>query len=266
MARLSIITVYKDPGSDLTTTEDSVLREFGSSRDIEYIQKEWSPEPELTESNKQIGGKLPCRHIRGRDAGVFDGMMQALGYATGEWVLFLNAADWLAEGFAGHFEEILGGAEDYGFLYFNGMTVDCQDGRSFSRQAPERLRLQDFYHFNPVLHPCLIVRRTVMEVYGYNLKLNLAADFDLVVRMVSNRVPSKHIPFVGAYVLSGGLSEKSRMRAKWQAMNSLLRQRESGRDTVSIVVSFFRFLVLHACIKVIHRLPFFRRWLHRRTP
>lgn len=266
MAQLSIITVYKDPGSDLTKTEDSVLREFGSSRDIEYIQKEWSPEPELTESNKNIDGKLPCRHIRGRDSGVFDGMLQALGYATGEWVLFLNAGDWLAEGFAKRFEEALEGTDDCAFLYFDGMTVDCLDGRTFPRQAPERLRLQDFYHRNPVLHPCLVVRRSVMEDYGYDLDLNLAADFDLVVRMVSNRVPSKHIPFVGAYVLSGGLSEKCRMRAKWQAMHSLLRSRDSSWDAVRIVVSFFRFLVLHACIKVIHRLPFFRRWLHRRTP
>lgn len=266
MAQLSIITVYKDPGSDLTKTEDSVLREFGSSREVECIQKEWGSEPELAESNKQLEGSFPCRHIRGRDAGVFDGMLQALGYATGEWVLFLNAGDWLAAGFAKRFEEALEGTDDCAFLYFDGMTVDCQDGRAFLRQAPDDLRLEHFYHRNPVLHPCLVVRRAVMEAYGYDLDLNLAADFDLVVRLVSNGVASKHIPFVGAYVLSGGLSEKCRMRAKWQALRSLLRQRKNSLEAVKIVLSFFRFLALHALIQVVHRLPFLRKCLQRGTP
>lgn len=265
MTQLSIITVFKDPGSDLTKTEDSVLREFGSSPDIEYIQKEWSPEPELTESNKDIDGKLPCRHIRGRDAGVFDGMLQALGYANGEWVLYLNAGDWLAEGFAQEFQKTLNRAKGVGYIYFNGVTVDCQDGREFPRVAPDALKLPDFLHRGPVLHPCLVVRRDVMLRYGFDLQLDLAADFDLMVRLVHDGVAGKHVSEVGAFVLSGGLSERRRVRARLQATRSLWKHTRSAIGRLQIVTAFARFLFMHTLIVgIVHRLPALRKWLHAR--
>jgi hypothetical protein len=265
MIRLSIITVYKEAGDDLFKTEESVLREFGASEAVEYIQKEWSGEEALTEESKRIGDALDCRLIRGEDSGVFDGMLQALEYATGEWVLFLNAGDWLADGFAGNLWQATEKATDCGYLYFDGVTVDCHDGREFLRSAPDSLKIADFMHQGPVLHPCLVVRRDAMLRYGFDLKLDLAADFDLMVRLVSDQVVALHVPEIGAYVVSGGLSEQRRVRARRQATSSLWRHRGNLREGCCIWGAFIRFLLLHFLITgIVYRMPALRKWLHVR--
>ncbi len=264
--QLTIITVLKAPVQGLDRTEASVSREFGDCDQVEHLLKEWTGEAGLREVTLSNGpGHLRRIRLSGQDGGVFDAMLQALERAEGEWVLFLNAGDWLGEGFAPALWEALQACPaDCGVLYFDGVTVDFQDGREFPRKAPERLRLQDFYDHVPVLHPCLVLRRSLMSAYGYNCELELAADFDLMVRLVADGVPAWHVNFTGAYMLSGGLSERRRIRARVEATRSLLRQTRSPWQKTIICIRFGRFLMLHVVIVgLVHRLPWLRSWLHR---
>jgi len=265
MTSLSIITVYKNPGDDLAVTENSVIREFGSSDAVEHVLKEWTSEAEESITGPTgSGGGMRRLKIRGMDSGVFDGMTRALKHATGEWILFLNAGDWLAEGFASKLSEALqDGSDKLDYLFFDGITVDCQDGREFQRRAPDELKLADFLFRAPVLHPGLIVRRNVMQAYSFNCNLYLAADFDLMVRLVVDKKCGRHVPFLGAYAVSGGLSEQFRLKARWQATRSLWKYASGVGERSKVIAAFTRFLVLHTLIVgIIHRLPCIRRKLH----
>ncbi|NBB78599.1 MAG: hypothetical protein GVY36_04035, partial [Verrucomicrobia bacterium] len=150
------------------------------------------------------------------------------------------------------------------YLFFDGFTVDESDGRQFPRAASDVLQLSHFYRHVPVLHPGLVVRTSVMQAYGFNRDLNLAADFDLMVRFVVDKLSGKHVRFFGVHVVSGGLSEQHRVRARWQATGSLWRHDPSLSGRLKIFISFVRFLALHSLIVgVVHRWPWLRRTLQR---
>lgn len=259
---LSIISVIKIPAEGFEETRASVVREFGSNPNVEYIVKEWSPNPGVREfagSPNQESG-LQFRRLEGVDRGVFDGMNQALEAARGEWILFLNAGDWFAPGMAPALCGAMQKNPDADYLFFDGVTVDAQDRREFLRKAPGQIRLHDFRQRAPVLHPCLVVKRECLGA-GFDLNLDLAADFDLMVRLVADRRRGKHIPRVGAFILSGGLSERHRLRARCQATRSLLRYSPTATFSLGIFCNYIRFICTHVLItKLIRPVPLLRRY------
>ena len=280
---LSIASVIKPPAPGFERTHASVFREFGRAQDVEFLIKEYSPsqiksrsksDPRQSKSlahfhsdnDFDIDGKLEVRVLRSPDSGVFDGMNQAIDAARGEWMLFLNAGDWLARGIGDALRAALGNHEKTDFLYFDGVTVDADDGREFLRKAPDVLTLRDFFNRAPVLHPCLCVRRSLLEAFKFNTTFDLAADFDLMVRLVEANKKGVHIAHVGAFVLSGGLSEKFRIQARRQAKQSLLCHGHGWRNDVAVRYAFFRFLVRHFLIVgLIQRIPALQKRAHARS-
>lgn len=275
MPFLSILTVIKPPAEGLEITLASVEREFGTSEDIEFIIKEWTADaggtPALLTEHALMPAESPAgglmrRYLRSPDTGVFDGMNQALAAAAGDWILYLNAGDWLAGGFATAFREATKTNPEATFLYFDGVTVDARDGREFLREAPDTIRLEDFLHRAPVLHPCLLVRQSVLCRLGLDSSIDLAADFDLMVRLVAGGYRGKRSPRIGAFILSGGLSEQRCVRARRQASRSLLRHAPTLAFRIKVIAAFVRFLILHSLIVyVIRPLPFLRRRARARS-
>lgn len=259
--KFSVITVIKDVGAGFAETLASVEREFGQLSDAEHIVKYWAEGGALNQTNEvREGERLIRRTITCPDQGVFDAMLQALEHAEGEWVCFLNSGDWLANGFAEKLNAVIGHNTQSDVFYFDGVTVDAGDRREFIRSAPDTLELSDFYHHVPVLHPCLIVRRSVLCQYKFDLKYDLAADFDLMIRLVSNRVTHTHIAAPGAFVISGGLSEQLRIRARSQATRSLWGHRPSLVEGFRIGIAHLKFLILHFIIVgIIHKVPALQR-------
>jgi hypothetical protein len=292
---LTIASVIKPPAPGFDKTRQSLLREFAGCRDVEWVIKikdgrgeiedgRWgmedggsatddvslgTPEPGSEVLNFQssiFNLQSPIREIRADDTGVFDGMNQAVAAAKGEWILFLNAGDWLAKGMGKALRNALVRHDGADFLYFDGVTVDAADGREFLRRAPDVLTLRDFRHRAPVLHPCLVVRRALLEAAPFDLRHDLAADFDLMVRLVAQGRRGVRVALVGAFVVSGGLSEQGRLRARWQAARSQLRHGRGIGHALGVLAAHARFLVMHALIVgLVRRIPALRRRARARS-
>jgi hypothetical protein len=265
---LSIITVVKSPVEGFEKTYASVLQEFGNLNGVEYLIKEWNAVEEWSETSGDDSNapRLNIRKIRGKDSGVFDGMNQSVTAAQGEWILFLNAGDWLAKGFGDLLHEAIQSATECDYIYCDGVTVDADDGREFLRKAPESLRLPHFLHCAPVLHPCLIVKKSYLEQHLFNLDYDLAADYALMVELVASGAKGRHLPVVAAFILSGGLSERARIRGKRQALTSLLRNAPDLGFKIRSVLAFCRFMCRH--ILIVYGVRSFgplRRWAKSRT-
>ena len=265
---LSIITVIKSPAEGFEKTYDSVLREFGGCDDVEYLIKEWDATAEWTESiqSDENAHGLTIRKVHGNDSGVFDGMNQSIAAAKGKWVVFLNAGDWLAKGFGAKCLEFLKAHASCDFIYCDGVTVDAEDGREFLRCAPDDLQLSDFLHYAPILHPCLLVKRSFLTQRLFDLRYDLAADFDLMVELVARGLIGMRLSMVGSFILSGGLSEQRRVRGKRQALSSLLSNAPNLGFKVKSYAAYLRFLCRHLLIVYGVR-PFspLRRWAKSRT-
>ena len=87
-----------------------------------------------------------------------------------------------------------------------------------------------------------------------------------MVRLVSDHVALTHIPILGAFVISGGLSEQLRIRARTQATRSLWHHRRSLVEGLRIGVAYLKFLILHfTIVGIIHKVPALQRRAQRHT-
>lgn len=254
---LTIASVIKPPAHGFAKTVASVRQEFAGAEDFEFLIKVKGEACDFV-----FESDFDARVICSPDTGVFDGMNQALAAASGEWVLFLNAGDWLEPGFADAFRAAVAAHPQADFLCFDGHTVDATDGRAFVRAVPETLEFSSFLSRVPVLHACLIVRRSVMNQYQFNTKFDLAADFALLGSMIADGRPWARVPVIGAAMVSGGLSEQQRVRARWQATKALWNHFPSLRQRLSTTYAFLRYVTIHLIIiYLIRPIPSLRRFL-----
>ncbi len=94
--RFSIITVSYNPGEKLRGTLRSVAAQ--SFTDYEVIVKDGGSTDGSTDFLK--GSEEGLNHVHfyeEKDRGIYDAMNRAVGYAEGEYVLFLNCGDLLAD-------------------------------------------------------------------------------------------------------------------------------------------------------------------------
>ena len=95
--RFSIITVSYNPGEKLCETLRSVAAQ--SFTDYEVIVKDGGSTDGSTDFLKGSEGEglKRVRFYEEKDKGIYDAMNRAVGYAEGEFVLFLNCGDLLAD-------------------------------------------------------------------------------------------------------------------------------------------------------------------------
>lgn len=95
--RFSIITVSYNPGEKLHGTLCSVAAQ--TFTDYEVIVKDGGSTDGSTDFLKapEEEGLNRVRFYEEKDKGIYDAMNRAVGYATGEYVLFLNCGDLLAD-------------------------------------------------------------------------------------------------------------------------------------------------------------------------
>lgn len=267
---ITVISVIKEPAAGFEKTRTSVYQEFGNYANVEYLIKEWSPPecefvPEYS-AQSPAKSKLTVRHIYKTDRNVFDGMNQAVKAARGTWIVFLNAGDWFIAGFGDACMRFLEQHSDADYVYADGVTVDAIDGREFLRQAPAHLTLTDFLHRAPYLHPCMFVKRTVLLECAFDIQYDLAADYKLMVHLVSAGKQGQHLAHPAACILSGGLSEQYRIRAKRQALRALCVHSHRIGFRVKAIAAFLRFLIRHFLItQIIHKIPILRRLARTRS-
>lgn len=95
MCKVSVITVTYNAQTCIRSTMRSVLSQ--RYEDFEYIIKDGNS---LDSTNNIIDAiiqsssrKNIVKHISSKDKGIYDAMNEAVKYASGEWIIFMNAGD-----------------------------------------------------------------------------------------------------------------------------------------------------------------------------
>ncbi|UIP87271.1 glycosyltransferase family 2 protein [Pseudomonas phenolilytica] len=182
--KISVITVAYNSSATIGTTLDSVQAQ--GYLDLEYIVVDGGSTDATLDVVRNYPG-LVTQLISEPDRGIYDAMNKGVQRATGEVVGILNSDDFyrhsrvlqeVAEAFAADPElEVLMGDVDF---------VSDED-----LQRPVRTyRATDFrpwmfrLGFMPP-HPAIFIRKTAYESVGlYKLGYKIAADFDLLVRLL----------------------------------------------------------------------------------
>jgi glycosyltransferase involved in cell wall biosynthesis len=166
------------------------------------------------------------------DAGIYDAMNKGVARATGDYLLFLNADDYLARPDA--LALAVGKLTETGADCLFADTQFVGEAGTTGRQ-----RLYSARRFSPWWlqvgaqppHPSMLMRRTLIhDLGGFNTGYKIAGDFDLVARAVLGRRASfAKLPVVLTHFRPGGVSTAG-IRSKLMLNRELSRSlRELGQ-------------------------------------
>jgi len=133
--------------------------------------------------------RLPTNHGLARVRGL------AAAHATSEWIVYLDADDWLAPTYVERAEAWLGTHPDVDALTTD-MTIVRSSGRRLVRAAIPRF-WTDLLRRNTIVQTSVIRRRVLLELGGYDPALDYE-DWDFWIRLLQSgrrigRLPGSHV-------------------------------------------------------------------------
>ncbi len=242
---VSVITVSLDAEATIEDTIASVCFQragFG----IEHICVDGgSRDATRAIIDRWVGrGAIPLRPIYGTDKGIFDAMNKGLNAARGEYVLFLNADDFLAAAgtLAAVMRGISPGAAQSPDLVVGGasMGVPGRYGIWRHRSVPRLLgRLRGWGLF-PVHQGQLVKRRLLQALGGFDARSSLGSDVNLYYDLESRmRLMIRVLGFDIAFMRSGGAANsgiKSVYKGTVEIYQHLLRTHRFPRAMCMVFV------------------------------
>lgn len=183
--KISVITVCFNSEKTIGDTLKSVCEQ--SYPDVEYIVVDGGSGDGTKELILAAGSKV-SRYISEPDKGIYDAMNKGIALAGGDVVAILNSDDFYIN------NKVL---EEVASIFSSDPTLDVVMGgvdfvSDFDLKKP--LRIYGSTGFKPWMfriglmppHPAAFIRKSAYEQIGkYKLGYKIAADFDLLVRLLS---------------------------------------------------------------------------------
>ena len=141
------------------------------------------------------------RYISEKDHGIYDAMNKGIDRSTGEYIIFMNAGDCFAD------TQILDqiGAEikksQPDFIYGDALEYSQRKIVYKKSRAHDKINQGMITH-----HQAMLYRRTALG--KYDLSYNIAADYDLTLRLLNKAPKTLYIPAPICLFESGGLSQQ----------------------------------------------------------
>ncbi len=152
------------------------------------------------------GGTTPVRFHSEPDSGLYDAMNKAVDACRGEYVVFLNSDDLIAE--VDSLERMQAHLAEHDPDYAFGETVYVNtDGSSFHVR---RMGTKGMLRSIPFCHNSTFIRRSAfLELGGHDLQFKIVADYDMALRLLLNGYKPSAASFPISVFHRGGLSADS---------------------------------------------------------
>ncbi len=244
--KISVITVCLNSGEKLSATLDSILGQ--GCQDVEVILKDGGSTDGSVERWKQENASRPgaerVRIIVEEDRGIYDAMNQAVAHAAGDFLLFLNCGDLLADGSVlertlAALEEEEQAGTDMNRLVLYGDT--CGERRDVVIASPPEITGFACYRNIPCHQSCFYSAALCRDK-PYDLRYRIRADYDhFLWCFYRAKAKTRHMGFPVAVYEGGGFSEKRE--------NKVLDRREHREITGKYMGrgELFRYRAIMAC-------------------
>jgi len=247
----SIITVVYNGESLLAGTLESVFQQ--TYPNIEYIVVDGASKDNSLKIIQEYAAKMPhLRWISEPDKGLYDAMNKGLRMATGDFVQFLNAGDWLHA--PDTLEKMAGLVTPHSdVLYGETMLVDETRNphgtmsELSTRQCPAQLDWKKYLGGMLVVHQSFMPRRSISPEYRDTAEL--CADYDWCIEILKKSRENIHVGGIITDYLMGGLSKKRHQQ-------SLRNRFDVMRHHFGLVATLWA----HVCIVIRAGLHRIRRW------
>jgi len=179
---------------------------------IEYIIIDGSSTDDTVDIIKEYEGRFNGRmhYISESDKGIYDAMNKGIKLATGGIIGILNSDDLFCDEYA--IERVMDVFEtdkSIDAVYSDLIFVAKNDTLKVERKWIIGEQKSFVRGWHPA-HPTFFVKRKIYEEYGlFNLKYNLAADFELMLRFIEkNRIRIYYLRLFLVRMRLGGASTK----------------------------------------------------------
>lgn len=204
--KISIITVCLDAQKHLESCIDSIR----SQRfiDFEHIVIDGGSTDETVEILRTKGG-AKTRWISEPDNGIAEAMNKGIAMAKGEWLLFLQADDWL-DG-----PDSLLRASAHLEPAYDLVLFDTRVHRSDMPPRVWSVNIGRFWRKMPGSHQGMFFRRSsFLRFGGYDTSYRIAMDYDFVYRMLRSKANAGTVHEVISNVSEAGLSGQTHWPAQ----------------------------------------------------
>jgi glycosyltransferase involved in cell wall biosynthesis len=212
--KISIVTVCYNSELTIRDTIESVLSQNHS--DIEYIIVDGDSKDGTMDIVREYRDKIDVV-ISEPDKGIYDAMNKGIRAASGDVIGLLNSDDFYNDDSV--IRQLIECMEKAGAdtVYADLVIVDAKDTERVVRYydsstfRPRRLG----YGWMPA-HPTFMVKRELYETYGgFSLNYRIAADFEMVTRLLHTAGASyAYMPAVVIKIREGGAST-SGLKTSW---------------------------------------------------
>lgn len=218
----SIIVVSFHAEKTIRKTVDSILSQ--DFEDYEIVVKD-ADSTDGTVKNLPESEKI--RLYVSKDGGIYYGMNEAVTYASGKYLLFLNCGDYFASNDV--LSKIYAAAKDkdekktilYGNYSRNGVTF----------KQPSKIT--PFYLYRtPLCHQTVFFGKGVFDTFEkYNTEYRILADYDITLKSYFGGFDFVYIPVTVSDYMGGGVSESEKMKAiKKEEYAKIQKKNFSARD------------------------------------
>ena len=220
--KLSVITIVMNGMPYVEQTIDSVLNQ--SYRNSEYIVIDGGSIDGTVDVIKSRESGI-TKWVSEKDKGIADAFNKGLSFATGDYILFLNADDALvnSEILKVMAEEIV--KDNFPDLIYG----DCNLLDRHHGQILNRTRVifshQNLRRGGVMPHPSLFTHRRYFEKYGtFDPDFKIAMDYEWMLRGAFD-VRISRVPILVTNVRSGGISTLNRSKAVNEIISALKKNK-----------------------------------------
>lgn len=228
----SIIVVALNPGEKLIKTVESIADQ--TFTDYQVVVKDGGSKDDSLERLREMLKKTPDMEervliVEKKDGSIYEGMNQAAGYASGEYLYFLNCGDLFAHDNAlqemaqGICEHRASGGES---LIFYGDIYDELRGQVVSSNP----RINDFACYRNVpCHQACVYHRVLFSERGYRPEYKVRGDYEhFLWSYFEKQAKPLYVKVTMAKYEGGGFSETEKNR---------IRSAEEHKEITSMYMS-----------------------------
>lgn len=208
LVKISIITVCKNAENAIERTMPSVVSQNCFNENIEYVIVDGASTDKTVEIIQQYANKYPIKWISEPDSGIYNAMNKGIKMATGDYLLFLNAGDYLI-----HYnviKSLMNLFESYKFdmIYGDLFCIDPYSKHYLIYSVEDDILNACFFYQRYLPHPSTFYKRELFEKFGgFEENFKIIADNVLNKKLVcDHHVSVKHINQIISVFLSDGIS------------------------------------------------------------
>lgn len=216
MPIITVITVNQNNAPGLALTIESVVDQVYN--DYEYIIIDGGSLDGSVDIINKYAEKI-YYWISEPDSGIYGAMNKGILQANGEYLLFLNSGDILADDYV--LEKVINSNLNEDIIY--GDIIISDGGRKSVQKFPERIDYAYMFS-NSIGHPGTFIKKELFNSIGlYNENLRIVSDWEFFIKaIIKNKVSCRHLDFPVSVFSLGGNSSSSANSGKIRSERELV--------------------------------------------